>query len=100
MNTLIKTILLASTFSMLFTTTSSAEDQAYGWQLMSEQERIEHRNKMRSFKTEQERERYRLEHHKKMQKRADQQGLSLPDQPRVQGQGMGTGGGQGQGRGR
>ena len=43
-----------------------AAEPVYGWQLMSEQERNEHRTKMQSLKTPQERERYRLEHHKNM----------------------------------
>lgn len=99
MNKLIKTILLSSTLPLLFTASLPvAQERVYGYQLMTEQERIEHRNKMRSFKTEQERERYRLEHHKKMEQRAKQQGLSLPEKPRVQGDGMGQGGGQGRGR--
>ena len=101
MNRLIKTILLSSTLSLLVSASSLlAEQQVYGYQLMTEQERIEHQNKMRSLRTAEERERYRQEHHKKMQERAKQQGLSLPDQPRMQGGGMGAGGGQGQGRGR
>lgn len=41
-------------------------DQIYGSQLMTEQERIEFRNKMRGFKTQQERDAYQLEHHKTM----------------------------------
>ena len=60
---------------------SYAEQQVYGWQLMSEQERNEHQIKMRSFKTEQEREAYRLEHHKRMQERARKRGVDLPDRP-------------------
>ena len=42
------------------------QEQVYGWELMSEHERQEHRAKMRSLQTEQERERYRLEHHEQM----------------------------------
>jgi hypothetical protein len=66
-----------------------AEQTVYGWQLMSEQERAEHRNKMRSFQTEQQREAYRMEHHKRMQKRAQERGMTLPDQPGPRGKGMG-----------
>ena len=43
------------------------QDPIYGSQLMTLQERNEYRTKMRSLKTEQERETYRLEHHKQMQ---------------------------------
>lgn len=58
-----------------------AQDDVYGWQLMTEQERAEHRTKMQSMKTKEERERYRYEHHQKMQQRAKQQGVTLPDMP-------------------
>ena len=61
--------------------TTLAEEQVYGWELMSAQERQQHQEKMRSFKTEQERERYRLEHHQQMLERAKQRGVTLPDSP-------------------
>jgi hypothetical protein len=61
--------------------TVNAQDEVYGWQLMSEQERAEHRTKMQNMKTKEERERYRYEHHQKMQQRAKQQGVTLPDMP-------------------
>jgi hypothetical protein len=48
---------------------------------MSEREREMHRNKMRSFKTEQEREAYRMNHHKLMQDRARAKGVTLPEEP-------------------
>jgi len=76
-----------------------AGEKVYGWQLMTEQERTEHREKMQSFKTEQEREQYRKEHHKKMEKRAKQQGVTLPDRPMPRGKGMGAGEGRGDGPG-
>lgn len=79
------------------------ERDRYGWQLMTPQERAEHRNKMRNMKTEQEREAYRLQHHAEMQKRAKERGVTLPDMPRPQGAGRGmgpgTGGGMGPGTG-
>jgi len=78
-------------------TRDQTQDQIYGSQLMTEQERIQHRNQMRSFKTEQEREAYRLEHHKRMQERAKVKGVTLPDEPMMRpggtGGGMGPGGG-------
>ena len=94
--------------SLFFGTTigvSQAEQTVYGWQLMTEQERSEHRAKMRSFQTEQEREAYRLEHHKQMQARARERGITLPDQPTPMGKGMrgpreGAGQGMGGGGGR
>ena len=53
----------------------------YGSQLMTERERQQHRTKMRTLKTEQEREAYRLEQHQRMQERARAKGVTLPDEP-------------------
>jgi len=69
------------------------QEQVFGWQLMSEQERLEHRQRMQQMKTEEEREAFRREHHEKMQERAWQMGVTLPDEPGFQGKGMGPGGG-------
>lgn len=100
MNRYVKYVVLASALGLaLPSIASSAEEQAYGWQLMTEQERQEHRAKMQSMKTAEERERYRIEHHKKMQERAKERGVTLPEMPRQQGDGMGMGG-QGSGRGK
>jgi hypothetical protein len=74
-------------------------DQIYGSQLMTEQERIEHRNKMRSMKTQKEREAYQLEHHKLMQERAKAKGVTLPDERPMRPGNMGSGGGMGGGMG-
>ncbi len=71
------------------------QGQVRGRDLMSPEERAQHREKMRSMKTEDERKAYQEEQHRKMQERAKEQGLTLPDQP---GQGPGRGGGR-QGRG-
>lgn len=82
-----------------------AEEQIFGSQLMTQQEMMEHRTKMQSLHTMEERERYRIEHHKKMQERAKEKGVSLPDEPPMHnnrmgsGQGNGMGGGQGGGQG-
>jgi len=107
MNTYIKSVLLVSALAMMLPATSIfAAEQIYGSQLMTEQERAEHRTKMQSMKTAKERERYRLEHHKKMEQRAKKQGVTLPAGPQSQGSGMGggqsdgMGGGGGGGRGR
>lgn len=56
-------------------------DQVFGWQLMTEQERNEFRAKMRSLKTAEEREALRREHHKEMQVRAKERGVTLPEMP-------------------
>jgi hypothetical protein len=71
----------------------------YGSQLMSPQERAEHRAKMRSLPPS-EREAYRAEQHEEMKKRAESMGLSLPDEPPAYGRGYGRRGpGYGYGRG-
>jgi hypothetical protein len=74
-----------------------AQDQEYiyGSQLMTEQERAEHRAKMRAAKTDQEREKVRLDHHKKMQARAKERGVTLPDEPLPRGGGKSQGPGAG-----
>jgi len=69
------------------------DQDMYGWQLMTPQEREEHRKKMRSLKTYEERETYRLEHHMEMQERAREQGIILPGMPQPQGGGTGYKGG-------
>lgn len=78
-----------------------AQEQVYGSQLMTEQERSAYQSKMRAAKTNEEREQIRAQHHKEMQVRAKQQGVTLPDEPpaRGTGGGMGPGGGSGGGMG-
>lgn len=68
-------------------------EQVRGSQLMTEQERIEHQKKLRSMKTEQEREAYRAQHHEEMKRRAREQGVEMPDQVPPKGQGSGYKGG-------
>lgn len=76
------------------------QDTVYGWQLMTEQERAEYRERMRNMSGE-EREEYRLEHHNLMQERARERGVTLPDVPRMyhRGDGMGPRDGMGPGMG-
>jgi len=101
MNTNIKYLLIIFTLILTFPTASVfAEDQVYGWQLMSEQERLEHRTKMQSMETQEEINQYRLEHRSMMEQRAKEQGITLPDVPQNRnnmmdrrGGGMGSGGG-------
>lgn len=86
-----------------------AQDQPiYGSQLMTEQERLEYQERMRAATTAQEREQISLEHHARMQDRAREMGVELPDEPPAIGmggqgmrprQGMGQGGGMGPGSG-
>jgi len=78
----------------------------YGFQLMTPQERDAYRARMRSARTQEERERIRAENHARMQERAKERGVTLPDAPggrgigRGPGPGPGPGGGMGPGRGR
>lgn len=69
------------------------QEQIYGSQLMTPQEQSEHRAKMRSAKTAEEREQIRKEHHELMKERAKTRGMTLPDVPPTRGGGIGTGGG-------
>lgn len=55
-------------------------DRIYGHQLMTPDERIEYRSKMRFLKTPEECDAFRAEHHKKMQERAKEKGITLPDE--------------------
>ena len=76
------------------------QEWIYGSQLMTEQERLEHRSKMRAAKTAEEREQIRKEHHEQMKARAKERGVALPDEPPARGKGMmGPGGGMGSGGG-
>jgi hypothetical protein len=54
------------------------QGNTWGWQLMTPEERIEHQNKMRSFKTYEECKAYQEEHHKQMEARAKEKGVTLP----------------------
>jgi len=49
-----------------------------GWSLMTPAERTEHQTKMRSFKTYNECKTYQEEHHKQMETRAKDKGVTLP----------------------
>ena len=73
-----------------------SEEQIYGSQLMTAQERIEYHNKMRAAKTPEERDKLRQEHHDAMQARAKAQGKTLPAEPPPRG-GVGPGAGPGGG---
>jgi len=76
------------------------DQDIYGSQLMTAQERNEHRKRMRAAKTKQEREHIRAEHHELMKMRAKERGVTLPDLPPAgRGPGMGSGGGMGPGGG-
>lgn len=74
-------------------------DRIYGWELMTPRERHEYQMKMRSLKTQRERERLRREHHEQMKIRAKKLGKTLPDEPPARGMGAGQGMGGGMGPG-
>jgi hypothetical protein len=69
----------------------------YGYQLMTPEERTEYRNKMRSLKTEEEREQFRIGHHEQMKIRAKERGVTLPDKSPTRGRREGMGQGMGPG---
>lgn len=79
--------------------TATNSEQVYGWQLMTPEERAAHSAKMRSLKTAQEREQFRLEHQKQMEERARERGVTLSHEPMGQGPAGGPGGGMGPGTG-
>jgi hypothetical protein len=55
-----------------------AQMQIYGSQLMTEQERAEHRERVWSAKNREERHIILAEHHRRMQERAKERGIKLP----------------------
>ncbi len=63
-----------------------------GRQLMTQEEWLEHREKMRTLSPE-ECEGYRLEWHKRMMGRARERGITMPETPGPHGRGMGPEGG-------
>jgi hypothetical protein len=68
---------------------AQVQEQVYGSQLMSEQERTDMRSKMRGAGSDEEREKIRNANHERMKVRAKEQGLSLPDEQPKKGGGMG-----------
>ncbi len=71
----------------------------YGSQMMTEQERLEYRQRMRNATSDEERQQIRADHHQLMQERARQQGVTLPEVPPDRGMGAGQGMGMGRGMG-
>jgi hypothetical protein len=78
---------------------AQSREQIYGSQLMTQQERNEYRDRMRTAKSQQERDQIRAEHHARMQDRAKERGVKLPDTPPAKGAGKGGGRGYGPGAG-
>jgi len=80
---------------------AQAQVQIYGSQLMTSAERTEYQSKMRTLKTDKERDAFRLDHHETMKVRAAEKGVTLPDTPQGAGSkaNSGFGGGPGAGPG-
>jgi hypothetical protein len=57
-------------------------DNTPGWSLMSRQERLEHRNRMRAMNTEDECRVYQGQHHGQMATRAKEKGITALPGPR------------------
>ena len=102
---------IVATTSSLWFGAAQAQDQVqaqvqiYGSQLMSTAERTEYQSKMRTLKTDKERDAFRLDHHETMKVRAAEKGVTLPETPQGAGSksnngfgggpGLGAGAGQG-----
>ncbi|WP_299196991.1 hypothetical protein [uncultured Amphritea sp.] len=74
-------------------------DMVYGSHLMTDEERSQYRTQMQAAKTDEERAQIRTEHHQRMQVRAEERGVTLPDNMPAKRSGMGTGAGMGTGSG-
>ena len=72
---------------------AQSQQPIYGSQLMTQQERLEYEERIRSAKSQAERQRIRSEHHVQMQERARQKGVTLPGMGPGQGMGPGKGAG-------
>src|SRR3989339_1650297 len=73
------------------------QERVYGSELMTRAERAEHRAQLRAARTPEQKAQVRAELHERMQERAKQLGMQLPDAPLPAGGGMGPGGGAGMG---
>ena len=83
----LKSILAAALAVVILTTSGMAlargpwsanKGNTLSWQLMTPAERTEHQNKMRSFRTYDECTAYQDKHHKLMEARAKEKGVTLP----------------------
>ena len=94
---------IVATTSSLWFGAAQAQDQVqaqvqiYGSQLMTTAERTQYQSKMRTLKTDKERDAFRLDHHETMKVRAAEKGVTLPEMP--QGAGSKSNGGYGGGPG-
>lgn len=74
---------------------ASDEQPIFGRDLMTQEELMQHRARMRTARTPEEREALRRAHHATMLQRAREQGIELPEQPPPRGRGIGMGRGPG-----
>lgn len=75
----------ASATSNTHMATQADADYVYGAEVMTREELAEHRAKLKSFKTEQEREAYMMSHHDRMNARAQERGIELPSEATASG---------------
>lgn len=67
---------------------AATQEQVYGSQLMTLEERAEYHGAMRAAKTIEERELLRKEQHQRMDARAKSRGVTLANDPLVRGEGV------------
>lgn len=67
---------------------AATQEQVYGSQLMTNEERAEYHGAMRAAKTVEERELLRKEQHQRMDARAKTRGVTLANDPLVRGEGV------------
>ena len=67
---------------------AATQEQVYGSQLMTNEERAEYHAAMRAAKTVEERELLRKEQHQRMDARAKTRGVTLANAPLVRGEGV------------
>lgn len=92
-------VVMAYTVGVQAQDTTSSLTPIYGSPLMSDPERSAYQTKMRSLKTDQAREAFRLEHHEAMKIRAAARGVTLPNEPPAKGLGIQGNAPQGTGQG-
>ena len=56
----------------------ASKTNTHGWQFMTPEESIDHQAKVRGFAAYEECKAYQVEHHRLMEKRAEERGMPLP----------------------
>ena len=85
MKTLVTTVALTLALALSFAAAEArpwrwqgSQQNTYGWQLMTQQERTEHQAKLRGFTEYAACKEYVDEHHKQMEERAKEKGITTP----------------------